>query len=339
MAAIGNTYLTLADLYKRQDPNKQIATVMEMLAQNNPILQDAIAVECNNGTKHLTTMRTGIPTPTWRKINGGVQPGKSTTKQVEAATGMMEQWSEIDAKLVDLSKDKGSFLLSEATAFIEGMNQEAATGIFYHNTKSAPEKMDGLSAYFSDTSAENGQQIVSAAGAGSDNTSIWMVVWSPATCHLVYPEGTVGGLKRENKGVQTKTNSDGSLIDVYREKFCWDIGLAVRDWRYVSRVANIDVSAMQADPTDVDGSGNDLYHFLRKAYYKLHQRRIPNGKAAIYCNTEVLEALDALGTNNGGSDNFVRLKPMELEGKEVMSYRGIPIRECDAILNTEAVVS
>ncbi len=30
---------------------------------------------------------------------------------------------------------------------------------------------------------------------------------------------------------------------------------------------------------------------------------------------------------------------MELEGKEVMSYRGIPIRETDALINAEAVVS
>jgi len=59
---------------------------------------------------------------------------------------------------------------------------------------------------------------------------------------------------------------------------------------------------------------------------------------AIYCNRDVLEALDALATNAGASDSFVRLKPMEIEGKEVMAYRGIPIRESDAVLNTEARV-
>jgi len=51
-----------------------------------------------------------------------------------------------------------------------------------------------------------------------------------------------------------------------------------------------------------------------------------------------MEALDALAHNAGASDNFTRLKPMEIEGKEVLTYRGIPIRETDALLNTEARV-
>jgi hypothetical protein len=118
---------------------------------------------------------------------------------------------------------------------------------------------------------------------------------------------------------------------VVREKFTWDIGLSVRDWRYVARIANIDVSDMQA--------GNvQLYNYMRRAYYRLQQRRVAGGRCAIYCNRDVLEALDALGTNAGASDNFIRLRPMEIEGKEVMTYRGIPIRETDALLNTEARV-
>jgi hypothetical protein len=52
-----------------------------------------------------------------------------------------------------------------------------------------------------------------------------------------------------------------------------------------------------------------------------------------------MEALDALSTNSGASDSFVRLTPMEIQGNEVLTYRGIPIRETDAILNTEAQVT
>ena len=81
-----------------------------------------------------------------------------------------------------------------------------------------------------------------------------------------------------------------------------------------------------------------LYDFMRKAYYKLQNRRVAGGNIAIYCNRDVLEALDALATNAGASDSFIRLRPMEIEGKEVMTYRGIPIRETDAIINTEAQV-
>jgi hypothetical protein len=60
---------------------------------------------------------------------------------------------------------------------------------------------------------------------------------------------------------------------------------------------------------------------------------------AIYCNRDVMESLDALATNAGNADNYQRLSRADVEGKEVLSYRGIPIRETDALLNTEAVVS
>jgi hypothetical protein len=61
------------------------------------------------------------------------------------------------------------------------------------------------------------------------------------------------------------------------------------------------------------------------------------GRTVIYMNRTVLEALDAAGTN--ASNGALMLKPMELEGRVVQSYRGIPIEVTDAILNTESVVS
>lgn len=327
MATTGNTYLSLADLYKQQEGGMVTATIIEQLMQLNPVLEDMRVEECNQGTTNLTSIRSGIPTPTWRELYGSVQPTKSTTKQVKDATGMLEAWSEIDKKLVDISKNPGQFRLNEASAFLQGMADEMASTTFYG---SAANEFTGLAPRFNDKSAENGKQIIDAGGTGSDNTSIWFVVWGPTTCHGLYPSGSMAGLQREDKGVQTKENDDG-LYDVVREKFTWDLGLTVRDWRYVSRIANIDVSDAQA------GTVN-LMTFMRKAYYALKQRQIPNGQAAIYLNTDMMEVLDALATNNGTTDNYIRLTPMELEGKEVMTYRGIPIREVDALLNTEARV-
>lgn len=332
MSTIGNTYLTLADVFKRTDADKQIAAVIELLAQDNPILADMIVKEANDGTTHLTTVRTGIPEGTWRMLYQGVQPTKSTTAQVRDATGMIEAWSEIDEKLVRMTQDSAGLRLSEAQAFLEGLNQGVATSMFYGDQATSPAKFTGLAPRFNKlANSGSGAQIVDAGGTGSDNTSIWFVVWGENTVHGLYPKGSKAGITREDKGVQTKTNPDGSVLDVVREKFQWDIGLSVRDYRYVSRIANIDVSEVQA------GTLN-LYNFMRKAYYKLKQRRVMGGRAAIYLNTDMLEALDALATNNGTTDNFVRLTRKEIEGEEVLTYRGIPLRESDALLNTEARV-
>ena len=164
-----------------------------------------------------------------------------------------------------------------------------------------------------------------------------MIVWGERTCHGIYPKGSKAGLDREDKGKQVKEVSDGSLYDVHREKFTWDCGVSVRDWRYIVRIANIDVSDMLAGSVD-------MFALLRSGYWKLKQRQVAGGRAAIYCNSDVLEALDAqttptASTSTTTSSGNVRLKVTEVEGKEVISYRGMPLRECDAILNTEDAVA
>lgn len=331
MATIGNTFVDLIDIYKLQDGMGQYVSVIELLMEMNPILDDAIAVECNKGTTHLHTVRTGLPAVSWGRLYKGIDQSKSTTAQVEDTTGFVEGLSTIDKRLLALSTNEGAVRLSEAMSYLEAMNQEVATKMFYGNTASDPEEFMGLSPRFNDKNAANGNQIVDAGGTGSDNTSIWFVTWGERQAHLLYPKGTTAGVQREDMGEQRITDADGKAYYAMEEKFTWHVGLAVKDWRYVSRVANIDVSDMAAGTVK-------LYDFLRKAYYQLQNRRVAGGKLCIYCNRDVLEALDALATNAGASDSFIRLKPMEIQGEEVMTYRGIPIREVDAVLNTEARV-
>ena len=333
MATLGATYLTLVDLFKQQEGDGKVtAQIIEMLAQTNQILDDMVVMPCNNGTKHLTTSRTGLPAGTWRRLYQGVQPTKSEVRQVTDTTGMLESWSEVDSKLVSLSANPGQFRMNESAAFIEGMSNDMASTLFYGNTDTDPEQFMGLAPRFNSLSAENSSQVIDAGGSGIDNTSIWFVVWSERTCHGLYPASETAGLGREDKGKVTKTNSDGSLLDVHREKFTWDLGLSVRDWRYVARICNIDVSLALAGSVT-------LFDFMRSAYYKLQQRRVTGGRIAIYCNTDMLEVLDMLSNNSGAADSFIRLKSgTDIQGKEVEMYRGIPIRECDAILNTEAEV-
>nr|8CJZ_G Chain G, Major Capsid Protein [Ribes]8CJZ_H Chain H, Major Capsid Protein [Ribes]8CJZ_I Chain I, Major Capsid Protein [Ribes]8CJZ_J Chain J, Major Capsid Protein [Ribes]8CJZ_K Chain K, Major Capsid Protein [Ribes]8CJZ_Y Chain Y, Major Capsid Protein [Ribes]8CJZ_g Chain g, Major Capsid Protein [Ribes] len=340
MATLGNTYLTLADVQKQKDGKGNVTSeIIEMLAETNPILEDMVVMECNDGTGHLTTIRTGLPQATWRRLYEGVQPAKSTTRQIKDSTGTLEAWSEVDEKLVKLSKDKQQLMLNEAAAFLEGMNQTMASTLFYGNTATDAVKFMGLAPRFNAYRAarnlkpvDTADQVIDAGGTGSDLTSIWMVVWGDRTAHGLYPEGTSAGLQREYLGAETKELGDGGVYRVVREKFEWDLGLTVRDFRYVVRIANIDVSDLQAGTIDI-------YALLRKAYYRLENRVITGGRAALYCNADVTEAMDAAATPTSSTTaSYVRLTPMQVDGKEVMMYRGIPVRECDAILSTETAV-
>lgn len=339
MATIGTSFLNLIDTARAADP--ATGAVLEMLSETNPVLDDAWATEANMSDKHRHTIRTGLPSVTWGQLYQGIPQSKGHTQVVDDTTGFVEGLSTVDERLIEIQPKKTAALrLQEASGFIEAMNQEAATGIFYHDTATTPEKFKGLGARYNTLTNSN---VVNAGGTGSDNTSIWFVTWGDPYTSLIYPEGTPAGMKRQDMGRQRVTDAAGNPYFVQEELFRWHLGLSVGDWRYNSRVANIDVSNMRAGSVDV-------FAFMIDAYYKLQSRRVsrpgsnlpdatPAARQAIYMNSEVLAALDKASSNRAATDNFVRLTPREIEGREVMTFRGIPIRETDALLNTETALT
>ena len=329
MATLSTTNPTLADVAKRQDPDGKIDTIVELLSETNECLLDMAFLEGNLQTGHRTTIRSGLPSSTWRKLNYGVQPSKSTTVQVTDTAGMLEAYAEVDKALADLNGNSASFRLSEDRAFLESMNQTMASTLFYGDTGTDPEKFMGLAPRYSSTSAESGDNIIVGGGSGSDNTSIWLVVWGPNTAHGIYPKGSQAGLKHQDLGEVTLEDAASGKYQGYRTHYKWDIGVTLRDWRYVVRIPNIDVSNLTKDAS----SGADLVDLMVQAVEK-----VPNlglGRATFYGNRTVSSILRRQITNTSN----VRLSMDEIAGKRVMTFDGIPFRRNDAILNTEATVS
>ncbi len=329
MAALSTIHPTLLDVAKRLDPDGKVAQIVELLNQTNEIIEDMVFMEGNLPTGHRTTIRTGLPTPTWRKLYGGVQPTKSRTVQVTDSCGMLEAYAEVDKALADLNGNTAAFRLSEDMAHIEGMNQEFASTLIYGNEGSEPEAFTGLAARFNDQSALNGENIITSAATpdSNDNTSIWLVGWGANTVHGIYPKGSIGGIQMEDKGQVTIENVDnaGGRMEAYRTHYRWDCGLTVRDWRYVVRI--------QFDLEDVIAAGTSgpvLADLMAKAL-----RRIPSlgmCRPVFYANRDTLDALDVQATNKA-TMAFSTIE--DAQGKPVTRFRGVPIRRCDAILTNE----
>lgn len=334
MATLSSTYINLIDVHKQNDP--ATGAVIEVLKRQNPILDDAVAMECNNGSAHKHAIRTGLPTPAWGALYKGIPQSKGSIQAVEDTTGFLEARSGVDVRVLERSKNPAALRLGEASGHLEAMNQEMATGLFYHDTATTPEKFKGFSARYGVKGGGGaGNQIVDAGGQGSDNTSIWFITWGDHASHLLYPEGSKAGVQRQDKGEQRVLDDAGNPFFVKEELFTWHMGLAVKDWRYNARVANIDVSELLA--------GNiDIHSYMIDAYYKLQSTRYDSvsSRIAIYMNRGVMAALDKLSANIGGTakNSALQLTPRELEGKMVRTWRDIPIRETDAVLNTEARV-
>lgn len=337
MAAIGASVPTLLDIAKRQDPDGSVAQVVELLSLTNEVLTDMGWQEGNLPTGNRTTLRTALPTVTWRLLNNTVTPSKSMTAQIDDACGKLEAWSEVDVALAKLNGNVGAFRLSEAQAFIEAMNQEFVSVLFYGNSGVNPEKFTGFSPRYGQTSSVKGslgaQNILDAAGSGSDNTSIWLIVWGSQTMFGVYPKGSTAGIQHNDFGETTVQGAAGvgtGRMRALQEQFVWDCGLVVKDWRYAVRIANIDVPALIANTAPAV-----LTNFMIKA-----TSRIPTfgmGRAAWYMNRTCFEMLDIQrrdAVTSGGQLNY-----SVVDGVNTPTFRGIPIRRTDSLLNTETHVT
>lgn len=334
MATLAASVQTLLDLAKTMDPNGAIARVIELLSQTNEVLADMTWNEGNLTTGHRSTVRTGLPTAVWRKLYGGVAESKSTKAQVDDLCGMLEAWSRVDQDLASLSGNVPAFRLTEAMAFIEAMNQAMVTALFYGDTTTAPEQFHGLSPRFSSLSAGNAQNIITGGGSGSDNTSVWLIVWGPTSIFGIYPKGSTAGLVHEDLGLDTVLDGSSNPYRAYRDRFQWKCGIAMPDWRYVVRIPNIDISDLGGvTGTQATTASTHIIKLMTKALHR--PPSLWMGRPVFYMNRTIREYLVIHGMEKSSS----AVKVTEGAGQFKADFLGVPLRTVDQLVNTETAVS
>ena len=339
MATLTATNLTLADWAKRTDPDGRTPVIAELLSQSNEILEDCVFKEGNLPTGERVVIRTGLPTVYWRALNQGIPNSKSSTAQVDEACGILEARSEVDKDLAMLNGNTAQFRLSEDTAFLEAMNQTQAQTIFYGNPATDPKQFLGLATRYSSTSAGNGTNIIpGGATSGSLNTSVYLVVWGDNTVYCPFPKGSKAGLIHEDLGEQTVYSGDNRL-QAYATRYQWKNGLVVKDWRYVVRIANIDISDLFAQTgSQLSSAATALPKMMARAMY-----RIPNlsmGRSAFYMNRTVHSGLSVAALDkssavlkiNDGLSQFGT-------ANSYLSFLGVPLRRVDSLINAEARIT
>ncbi len=338
MATLLSTVLTMLDWAKSINPDGKVAKTVEILSQSNRILDDMLFKEGNLPTGEQTTIRTGLPTAYYRLINQGTPSSKSTKVQVTENAAILTARSEVDQDEAELNGNVTQYRMDEDKAFVEAMSQTQAETLIY-GSASNPEEYVGFAARYNDLDATNGQNILDAGGASSDNTSIWLVNWGENKVFGVFPKGSKAGLSHEDLGLDDATDSDGNKFRAYMAIWKWKNGLVVKDWREVVRIANIDVSDLVAKATSQAITA-------ATAIDKLMARSIdhlPNGpgdKAVFYCNRTVASHLRIMAMDR--STGAVTIEPaLNQWGKTIhqLMFLGIPVKLVDRIINTEAEVT
>ncbi|WDY60389.1 major capsid protein [Pseudomonas sp. PSKL.D1] len=333
MATIGNTLPTLLDVAKRLNPDGGgIMPIAELLSQENEMLLDMPWYEGNLPTGSRITTRTGLPDVIYRKLNAGVPPSKSTTAQVDEACGILEARGQVDVDLAMLNGNTASFRLSESRAFMEAMNQAMQRGVMYGNTDVTPESFTGISPRFNTVNtatAATAANVIDAGGTGSSNTSIWLIGWGENTVHGIYPKGSQAGLVHKDLGEGDAFDASQNRFRALMDQYQWKAGIAVKDWRYIVRIANIDVTTL----TKNAASGADIIDLMTQALELI--QGLTGVTPVFYVSRRIRSFLRRQTVNKVAAST---LTYENVSGKPALMFGEVPVRRVDAILNTEARV-
>jgi hypothetical protein len=340
MAIKGNTGITYRDLYKRlKGDGTWDSDIVELLIQENPILDDMVIVEANDGSSDKTSIRTGIPSATWVAYYEGVQASKGSSKQVRDTSGMIETKVEMDERLYNDSPNAKEAWMDEVSVHAEAMNNGQADAMFYGRIATEPRKFNGLinfyNAYAPATSVDDklsSHFVFNAKSASQASTallrSIWLIGWSPKSIRCFYPKGSRGGMTRTEKIKVEMTDAAGGTFPGLRQYLRWHLGLTVRDFRYGGRLANIQLDEM-LDTSSVP----DYVELIRKMNARVKDIGV---NQAYYMDRTTWENVETL-MHRKTMGNAVSVK--ELQERTTMTLFGRPVRICDALASNETEVA
>lgn len=348
MATIGSRYITFRDIQSGRTPNGFVdRDIVEMMAQENPVLQDVLWKQCNKGREDFVTIRTGMPEAVVRAFYEGWKGSKSSKRQVTNACCRVSTGIEFDWALYSADKDKAAFLSDEQRAHSSVVGDKVASLLFYGTTEGDPKGINGFGRTFGQFGAVTGSGMVTddklaafyclnagkPAEAGSSAStiarrSIFLVGWGARSAHGIYPEGSSAGIEIGQLTDQFVDDGAGGRLKMGLQEMNWSAGLNIRDFRFCGRVANINI---MSDPSDANTP--DVSLLLRR----LVSRVKTNGATQrLYMSRLTFEHV-ALQFERKTQGNAV--KYADLEQKKDGALLGVPVALCDCMNGDEKEVA
>ena len=324
---------TVSDIlnsYSSLDGNANYIYMANVLALKCPLMQYLPLAASNQVMSEITSKVTSMGSSSTRTFNEYVAPTANHRTPATEPITMVQDWSQIDAALMNIQNDPGKWRSDEDSIKIESITQKMEDLVLNGKLSTDPKGLDGiLTRYNVSTTRPNGvsttrYNVQLAGGSGSDVTSIVILETGLNKVYGTYPKNSRAGLNIEDKGIVT-SESSGSLMDVYRTKFEWYLGLVIRDDRYVQLIRNIEVT----------GSSN----IFDPAQVSSALRRLPGGGQApgtiMLVSPSVMDQMDQMA-----DDKFnVTYTPNEAFGGFVTRFKGVPVLMAEKLSETETAIS
>lgn len=350
MATLSTTFPTLLDIARFTMPDGSISRkIAELLSYDNDMLDDIPWVEGNTNTGHVSIVRSSQPAGTWRLLNQGVAATKSTAAQIVNPCGLLESLSQIDVEYLRLGGNGAGLRFQQDKGHMQGLMNTMADTLIYGDQGTTPETFDGLAVRYGSlgTTYTTYNQLINAGGVGSDNTSIWLVCWSPDKVYGIYPKGTQAGLEHEDHGEITISdpNNSGSFLRVAESRFIWRAGIAVDDYRSIGRIVNIDMSNLETSSDGTDTSAN-IIKYMSQLLDKVQFVNRNGVRPVFYMNARVRAMLRVKLLNFG--NNHLSYEDVSGAGnvrRRELHFLGVPCRTIGdgvatfGILNTESQIT
>lgn len=338
---------SIIDAASRMGADGKPLFLAEMLSQSNEILPDLPWIAGSEMTGHEYAFRESIPAGSWIGYNMGTGFSKTTSGKARTAIATLEAWSQVDDNLGRDSGDLMAFRESEDIGIMEGLSQTFCEGIIYGNPNVNPAQPLGIFPFYGSSntgSYANANNVIDGKGQGSSNCSMFLAGWREGTLYGVFPRGWKEGLTMEDKGdVVPAYDSAGNPFVAWTSHFRWRGAVVIQDWRNGVRIANLDTTAAGlAGP-----NAPDLFALMIQAMRMLPAAgRAQSGitktdaprdasmgvRLVWYTNRTAGHYLDLQSVR----DRNVLLSSTDYAGAPVITFRGIPIRNVDQMLDTEA---
>lgn len=339
MQVNGSRALTYLDLLKGLDPKGKFDhRVINLAVKSNEMLEDITVVEANNGTALETTFRTEVPKPVWTQYYGGIPSNKGSKAKLKVSCGRMATKIVVDKKMYDDASDKDAVIYDEIMSAQDGMRMEMGDMLVYGKLADNPLGFNGLMKHYDTIGADSADDSRSehyvfdafgkaggAQAASEDRLgSILLCGWSPNTITCFHSQGHAqGGIEVTPKRVVDVADPDkggDATYEAYLQYLYWELGLAVRDFRYAGRIANIQRDDM------LNGTDKGLAYI--ELIDRLSTRVLDSGvKQAWYMDKLMFEKVRTLFSRLT-RDNAITFS--QAEGRKEKKLFGIPVRiqEC-----------
>ena len=319
--ATDHTYHSLVELAKRVDPKGNMADLIDLLAENNPMLEEAYWLEANDLNSHEFTQIISEPAPGFGRINKDIPFSGSQTRQVVEPICYIPDALKVDSRLLKKSGNAAKFMKDEAEIHVRALGKAAHKALLYGNRGVDPDAINGFMTRLNTLSMDN---VLDGGGSGADTASILCIKWGRGGVYLAYPKGFSRFIEEtgpEKVWVSDTNGQGGKWVEI----MTWGLnaGICIEKPRNIQRIANIETS----------GSSNI---FNEDLLIEALDNMDDTDGAVIYVPKKIMTQMK-IRLKDKNNVNFTQ---DEAWGRRnILHFQGVPIKTCDQMLITETAIA